>query len=407
VFSRRLLIGWSAGAIAVFALSLFFLGGVEVSGPDPTGPSTYSRSAIGHAGIAELLQRLDLPVVKSAHNSLEKLSPGSVLVIAEPRPGGESEQSVRALLSAETVLLVLPKWTGQPSQQRTGWIRNAQQRFVGDAEWAATLVAPRAQLVRETTAVRWTTNELGGSPNLVSPIQLIRAPTLRPVVGGAEGLLLAELRERDRRIWILSDPDVVSNHGLAREGNAALAVAMFDRLRSGEGRIVFDETVHGYSARPANPALVMFRFPFVVPTLLGLIAVALLLWATLQRFGAPQTAPPPLSAGREGLLQNMAKLIERTGHQQVMVARYVRENLRDAARQLHAPRGLDEPALVEWLGRVGNSRGVTVDCASLVRRADELGQARREGRALARLARDTYRWKREMLDGRSSDPRRR
>ena len=407
VFSHRLLIGWAGGAIVVFAISLFFLGAGDVRGPDPTGPSTYSRSAIGHAGIAEVLQRLGLLVVKSSHNSLDKLSAGSVLVIAEPRPGPESEQSIRALLRADTVLLVLPKWTGQPSQQTAGWIRNAQERVTAEAQWALALVAPRAHVVRERGDVRWTTNALGLVPNLPPPIQLIRGQGLRAIVGGEPGVLIAEIREGERRIWILSDPDVIANHGLARDGNAALALALFKHLRSGDGSIVFDETVHGYSTRPANPLLLMFRFPFVVATLQGLIAIALLLWATLARFGSPQTAPPPLSAGRGGLLQNIAKLIELTGHQQVMVARYVHETVRDAARQLHAPRGLGAEALVEWLGRIGNARGVSVDCAALVRRANELDQRRREGRALVQLARDTHRWKREILNGRSRHPRHR
>ncbi len=99
--------------------------------------------------------------------------------------------------------------------------------------------------------------------------------------------------------------------------------------------------------------MLLFRFPFVVATVQGLIAIALLLWATMARFGAPQSAPPPLSAGRAGLLQNMAKLIEFTGHQQVMIRRYVQETVRDVARQLHAPRALAGQALIAWLQRVG------------------------------------------------------
>jgi hypothetical protein len=58
IFSRRLLVGWVAGAIVVFALSLYLMGSGEMSGADSTGPGTFSRSAIGHAGIAEVLQRL-------------------------------------------------------------------------------------------------------------------------------------------------------------------------------------------------------------------------------------------------------------------------------------------------------------------------------------------------------------
>ncbi|HEY4748078.1 MAG TPA: DUF4350 domain-containing protein, partial [Steroidobacteraceae bacterium] len=339
-FSRRLLIGWIAGAAAIFAISLYLMGAGEVTGPDSTGASTFSRSAIGHAGIAEVLTRLGVPVVKSRYNSLEKLSPGSVLVIAEPRPARQSEEAIRTLLKANTILLVLPKWSGEPSEQKDGWLRQVSERNAGDAQWALNLVAPRATIVRESMkagdSIAWSTNALGLTPSLASPIQLVRGTGLRAIIGSDRGMLIGEISDRNRRIWVLSDPDVISNHGLAREGNAALAVELFKRLRDADGSVVFDETVHGYVAKPETPLLLMFRFPFVVATAQGLIAVALLMWATLARFGVPQSAPPALRAGREGLLQNMAKLIEFTGHQQVMLARYIQETVRDVARQLHA-----------------------------------------------------------------------
>jgi hypothetical protein len=105
-------------------------------------------------------------------------------------------------------------------------------------------------------------------------------------------------------------------------------------------------------------------------------------------------------------LQNMAKMIEFTGHQQVMIARYIRETVRDVARQLHAPRGLAGEALMQWLQRVGNARAAEVDCGAVVRRAAELGEGRRRDLApLIRLARDIHRWKGEVLDGRSRHPR--
>jgi hypothetical protein len=236
---------------------------------------------------------------------------------------------------------------------------------------------------------------------------------------------------------VLSDPDVIANHGLARPSNAALAVAIINRLRevassasatgprekaTDAGKVVFDETMHGYVAKPLSPFFLLFSFPFVVATAQAGIAVALLLWATMARFGAPQSVPAPLSAGRGGLLQNMAKLIEFTGHQPVMVARYVRETVREVSRALHAPRELSGPALIAWLQRVGGARGVDIDCGALIEEAGRLAPAawvsggeeprraaqgtrtgRRDAAALVRLARDTHRWKGEILDGRARD----
>jgi hypothetical protein len=401
IFSRRLLIGWIVGAVAVFAISLYFMGGGELSGPDTVGPSTFSRSAIGHAGIAEVLQQLAIPVVKSRSSSLDKLSPGSVLVIAEPHRSGQSEDAIRTLLKASTILLVLPKWTGLPSEQKVGWLREVNEGPTLDAQWALNLVAPNGEVAREKDAVQWTTNTLHVSPALDSPIQLMRGAPLWPIIGAQRGMLVGEINERGRKIWVLADPDVIANHGLAREGNAALALALIKALRGADGGVVFDETVHGFVVRPVSPFLLLFRFPFVVATVQGLVAVALLLWATLGRFGAPQTAPPALSAGREGLLSNMAKLVEFTGHQDVMVKRYVQETVRDVALALHAPRELAGAGLVAWLQRVGLARAVTVDCEDVLRRAAEPGTGGRNLSVLVRLARDIHQWKGEIVDGRS------
>jgi hypothetical protein len=404
IFSRRLLLGWIVGAVVVFAISLYFMGGGELGGPDSVGPSTFSRSAIGHAGIADVLTQLGIPVVKSRSSSLEKLGAGSVLVIAEPRRTGASEEAVRTLLKADTILLVLPKWTGLPSEQKSGWLREVTEGPTLDAQWALALVAPRGEVMREKTALQWTTNQLHVTPDPDLPVQLVRGDRLRPIIGASQGMLVGELTDKDRRIWVLADPDIIANHGLAHPGNGALALALIMALRQGDSNVVFDETVHGIVVRPVSPFLLLFRFPFVVATAQGLLAVALLLWAALGRFGAPQTAPPALSAGREGLLQNMAKLVEFTGHQDVIVKRYVQETVRDAAFALHAPRELSGAGLVAWLQRVGLARGVAIDCEAVLQQAAETGTHRRSPTALVRLARDIHQWKGEIVDGRSRHP---
>ncbi|MCC6780217.1 MAG: hypothetical protein IT537_26880 [Hyphomicrobiales bacterium] len=399
IFSRRMIIGIVAGAVAISSASLYFLIGGE-TGPESSGANAFSPSAIGHAGFAEVLRQIGTQVVKSRHASLEKLSPGSVLIVAEPLRGGQAqeEQIRRALLAAPAALLVLPKWTGAPDQRRRGWLKQAAERPASDARWVLELAAPRAELVRESAAPHWTRNELGPTPTLTAPVQLVRG--LRPIVAAGDNVLIGEIAERGRRIWVLSDPDVISNHGLAK-GNAALAVAMLERLRAADGAVVFDETIHGHTTSPASPLALLFRFPFVIATLHGVIAIGLLLWATMGRFGAAQTAPPQLSAGRGGLLQNMAQLIEYTGHQPAMVARYVQATISEVARQLHAPRGLSPDALITWLQRVGEARAAKVDCRELAASAGEIGRGRRmDARGLARLAQDTHRWRREILDGR-------
>lgn len=402
IFSRRLLIGWLGAAMLALAVSLYFMGN-GAPGTATVGPSTFSRSAIGYAGIADVLQRLDLPVVKSRYGSLGKLTPGSVLVLAEPLP--DAEEMTRTLLKADTVLLVLPKWTGPPDRQKPTWLGEAMPYALPAAAWALHLVAPRAGVV-EVKAADFGKNLLDLPPRIAAPIHLMHGDNLQPIVGDAKNMLLGQITQNRRRIWVLADPDLMSNRGLAQPGNAALAVAIFERLRRGSGRIVFDETIHGFESPPASPLRLLFRFPFVIATVQAAIAIALLLWATVGRFGTPQQPPAPVGAGRKVLLETSAELMEYTGHQGPMIERYVDETVREVGRQLHAPRGLATAALVEWLQRVGTARGVATDCGKLMAQAALLGAGRRRNpAALARLAREAHRWKEEVLNGRSSHPR--
>jgi hypothetical protein len=409
VFPRRVLIGWISAAVALFAVTLYFMASGDSSGGgDRIGPSTFSHSAIGYAGIAEVLQRQGFSVVKSQYDSLAKASPGSVVVIAEPRTDAASESTIRSLLASNaTMLLVLPKWTGGPSEDHPGWLGSLAEGQIGDAKWTLRLIAPKAEVTREPNKVFWTINALRIAPSIDQPIQLMRGqPPLHPIVAAPEGMLIGEVVRGNRRIWVLSDPDIIANQGFGRDNNAALVVAAIKRLRRANGSVIFDETVHGFVARPASPFLLLFRFPFVVATIQGLIAVALLLWATLGRFGAPQSLPPPLSAGRSGLLQNMASLIEFTGHQETIIRRYILETVRDVGRQLHAPRGISGNALVAWLQRVGSARAVETDCGAVIRQIDELPEGRRRNiSTLVRLARQIHQWKGEIIDGRVSHPR--
>ena len=93
IFSRRLLIVWIVAAALTFAVSLYFMGSKDQG--NTVGPSAFSRSAIGYAGIADVLQKLGIDVVKSRSDSLGKLSSGSGLVIAEPLPGGVVQQHLQ------------------------------------------------------------------------------------------------------------------------------------------------------------------------------------------------------------------------------------------------------------------------------------------------------------------------
>ncbi len=411
VSSLRPLIVTAALALAALAAFLYFFS-QERHGNDPR-PSSYSRSAVGYNGIAETLSRLGVPIIKSESKSLQKAK-GGFLILAEPILEGKRDRTFEALLAAEKVLVVLPKWTGMPDPYWRGWLATVKPLPSTDAQRVLHQFLSTYMVVRPPKVENWSKNELERAPAIDDPVQLIHAKPVRrffksdgfkPLIANDEGVLLGEIQKGSRRIWVLSDPDVLSNHGLGKDGkrNAVFAVNLINKLR-GDGPVVFDETIHGYSSQP-SPWRFLLEFPTAIVTLQGAVALALLLWATLGRFGPPERAAPALATGKGSLIENVARLMAFAGYQRVMVRRYVEATMRDVGYQLHAPKGLSKPELAEWLERVGKARGVSIESKDVLRRAEALAGRGRNFSTPAEIARDIYRWKGEMLHESSGHPR--
>jgi hypothetical protein len=398
-FPPRVLAAWLAAAI-LLAVATVLLGVFGGGGStDTVGPSTFSRSAIGYAGIADVMRRLGARVVKSRQDSIGNLNPDGLLVVAEPS-SDVAQQQLRILLNADRVLLVLPKWIGRASQSPHGWVSEVALLPDSVARDVARTALQSVDIVRTEPVTRWSHNEIGSVPVIPGKVQLVKSSRLRAVIGTDSGMLVGELRNGARRMWILADPDVMQNHGLAEPDNAVFSVALINALRGADGNVVFDEVVHGFENRSRSPLRWLFEFPFVLASIQGAIAVALLLWATLRRFGAPVSPPVALQSGKRSLIENTAKLLERARLRPMIIQRYVHATVQDVARQLHAPAGMSESALVEWLRHTGRARAVEVDCGAVLSQADAWIQGGRPGAApLAALARDIFRWKREIVDG--------
>jgi hypothetical protein len=393
LFTPRMLAAWIAAACLATALSLVFL--LHGESTDTAGASTFSRSAVGHAGIADVLRKRGFTVLQSQGDSLHKLGRGGLLVLAEPDLRAPDDRSEALLLTAPTVLLVLPKWLGTPDRDKPAWVSATEPMGVFGPQSILERAIPDAKVVRSTAGELWTSNGLGPMPHLSEPPQLMWSERLRPIIASKDGILLGELVKNGRRLWVLSDPDVIDNHGLG-DGNAPLAVAIFDALAP-RGPVVFDETIHGFAAVPPDLFKLLARQPFAAIFIQAAVALALLLWASAIRFGAPEAAPEPWKAGKRDLVRNVARLFRYAGYQDVLVRRYVEETIRDVAHRLHAPNGLDDAARIDWVRRAGAGRGV--DGAAVDEQA-ALASRHTAAEAL-RLAREVWNWKQEMLNGRA------
>ncbi len=402
IFSRRTLILWSAAAVTAFVLALYFMGKGDGNTADITGPTVASRSAVGYAGIVDILSQLDMEVVSSRNRSrsIERAKGAGVLIVAEPRLSPQTMAVGRKLLDGDAVLLILPKWDSEASPKHSGWIDKAELASPFFANFAMNLIDTQARVLRGPAPAKWDHDAIGIAPVVAAPVQFVRSKVLTPLVAHGDDILVGEITRDGRRVFVLTDPDVLSNHGLANPANADFAVALIGRLRQGDGPVVFDESLSLAAGSGPNIFRLLFRFPLLTGVVLGSIAAALLLWSAMPRFGAADPPAPALDSGKRGLIDNIAALIGFAGRRPAIVGRFVDATVQDVARQLHAPRGLAGKALTDWLGRVGKARGVTVDPGLAVERADALAGARRaDPLTLVALARDITQWKREIIHG--------
>ncbi|MCL2683939.1 MAG: hypothetical protein FWE55_01725 [Synergistaceae bacterium] len=391
----------------------------EIVRGNGAGPGVFSTSAVGYAGFFQILGRMEVPVLASTSNPLHDAEPGGTLIIGEPILyfAVSGEESTGKISKARRLLLILPKWHWEEDPKRREWVSGMSPHDISYAQAVLALVSIDTSRVIRAAPPQWRVNEFNFTPEIEGVTQLIKpSEKMRTLVGGEEGALLVEFtgddEKSDRAVWILSDPDVLSNHGIWRGENAAFMISVVESLSaygnddfSGRRGIIFDETVHGFMSESSNSIVkMMMKFPYAVITILTILSAILLVFAGMTRFGAPQAEKPALDFGKALLIDNGARLLDYGGHHSVTLERYTRFTMSETAKALHAPDGLEGPRLAEWLDRVGESRKVSISAASIL---DSLTKQERSNKpgghsasaipGLMETARNAHRWKNEIL----------
>ena len=387
LFSVRLAAGWLAAAALTFAFSFYFMtrGGGSAHDADDTGPTIYSKSALGYATLYHMLPRMGIPV--SVNTAATGPPPDAALVVvAEPNGDAGTLARVRnEVQRARTVLLILPKRTGEADSRHHDRVRSDALLPLRRAEQVLALVDPSATLDRYGTTEVWNARApLGAAPRIAGP-QLVRSTRMRPLLQAAGGILVGEIPDNERRVVVVTDPDILENHGIARGDNALIATSIVRSLRGASGgRVVFDETAHGIIARPFSALRLLFGFPFAFVTAQVALAAALLLWAGSARFGAPRPREPTLPLGKRSLIESGSRLLEYAARLSFLVERYAEAVLRETAQAVGAPRGLTRDQLVGWFARTGRP----VPAAAADTSAD----------TTTATAEAMYRWRDDVLD---------
>lgn len=373
----------AVGASALAGSILLGIYGDLGGTPRSAGSSAYSTSAVGHGAFAALLRETGV-TVEISRTAITRRGGGDLIVLAEPDLELLEPETIDAMVAAgNRLLIVLPKWSTVPSRRHPGWIAAAELLPVDAVDELAETVSPGIAIARPAGALDWRTG-VSGIPTLDRP-QLAVARNLKPVIATDKGVLAGLLRSEGLEVALLTDPDLISNAGLHRGENAAIALALVEQLRPPGGAVVFDETLHGFGRAES-----IWRFflepPWLAATLLALLATLLTAWVAATRLGAPLDPAPAYRSGKTSLVTNAAGLLVHAGHRRHVADGYVAAMVADVAERLRIGGG--EHELRKRLDEAARRRGLRHTLADL-----------RPHEGPVALARQCHAWKKEMLGG--------
>ena len=394
------------GGVA-FCLSLFLVFWSDPTDRPIAGNSSYSVSAIGHAALLALLRDRGYEVGINRNREGRSVTERDLLLILEPGvgfarairreegdpgdPDGKRPENLDRLLQGKAqALIALPKWQADPMAARQAgiWRRRDHVQGVSLTPPGAVRSLARvlledseARIVRKSTSGGWD-SKLGDADILLDQPQLIASSKLEPLVANRDGILIGQIS--GTRIAVLSDPDLIANHGLRMAGNARLALRLIDRFLPSGGSVHVDETVHGYAVIPSLPRL-LFQPPFLAATLLALAALAALAWIGTARFGAPVAVSDTGVSGNILLMRNAGRLLAASGNDVYIAERYAESVIDEASRRFHLPQGT-------------SNRGRSRRALERIARRSGVNRSLPGSGTPARLVRDHFRWMEEMFN---------
>ncbi len=410
-FSARA-VKWISGiAVCSFLLALLLAAYEDQLGqPISAQPNTFSKSVLGHRALIEFLRDSDLRVLVSRDGSARKSGPQTALLLLEPETttGENGFQELRTLLGEARsrqapVVLLLPKWHGKASRDRDarGWIERLELR---EKQEVHSLLRAIGKFVPEQVELRRRPGRTraqcqtswGESLTLEArEMQLISwGSALEPMVWNSHGLLVGQVPGYP--LYIISDPDLLNNFGLALADNSVLIVRLLTDVIEVRG-VVVDETIHGFYRNEGLMAEIG-RFPLVLLPLHGLMLLALVLWAGMGRFGKPRAPASALQAGRQILIDNTARLLDHGGHTAASLRRYYAQTMRIVGQQLAVPADLKLEELTRRLQQLSDARQLRIDLEAIGRGITNLSQ-RAGDQYSVRLAQSLHQWREEMLHG--------
>jgi hypothetical protein len=186
-------------------------------------------------------------------------------------------------------------------------------------------------------------------------LQTASGPGIRPILTDYAGRPVV-VRFGDRPLYLLADPDLLSNRGMADARQAGAALALLDFLNSTDAKsIVFDVTLNGLG-QSRSPLRLVFDPPFLAVTLAIAAAMLLAGLQAIARFGAPRRPERAIAFGKSALIDNAASLVRQARREAALGGRYAEMIKERAVTAFAVPAKLRDLAINDYLDKLDGRR---------------------------------------------------
>ncbi|PDT35714.1 hypothetical protein CO671_15495 [Rhizobium sp. M10] len=339
-------------ALAIFALSR---------------GSDYDRSPLGNKGLELWLQAKGIPVLRSDPHVVQARSEVSLRIVplsirqgeVASQPGDETDDlspenpAEEAGRYALPTLIALPKWRNSVSTEGVAG-KSGLVDFSDISNELDKIGYSDFGFARSETGFEEAQPHL--QPGQPIKIALYQPQTFErsslpegceEIAGMPLGALLLRCDDTPE-VYLLSDPDLLNNHGLALADNAAFAVSLVQSLRgAGETRPVYLDTAgrplddeatvdEGQSYERSTADLKRF-FVYPLSVIWGtvLVVAAISFWRGAYRFGPPlREASANIELSKTAAIEATARLLRLSGNDGRMTGQFVLHLLADKAQLL-------------------------------------------------------------------------
>lgn len=362
------------GSLAFIAMLVLGAYAPDLRSGHNGGSHALSNAATGFSGLVRLADETGRrPVIVRSQSDFKNEN----LAVITPDHGSADLNKILETRGSRATLIVLPKWLTIPDPKNNGWVRVLALLPATDPgrtlDPAIPLIITRSRGHGEALV----SSAIAAPPDLhfLAPavVQTMSGKGLQPLITTAQGQVVLAKLDRGN-LYVLSEPDLINNHGMGDERQAKAALALLDYLNStGNDGILFDVTANGLG-HSKSPLRLAFDAPFLAVTLTIFAAMLLAAWQALIRFGPVQRRERAIAFGKAALVDNSAALIRKAGREAHLGSRYV-DLIRERVLSLfHLPARLDPEALDARLEGLNAHRSFAsaAEAASNARSREEL-----------------------------------